>query len=71
MFYYIRKRSKGIFNWKALREDSKIVVFDKYEAAKKYADSLTDSVSKIVKLLYHPAHKLSPIYWKKYRKIGR
>ncbi|MBW2984275.1 hypothetical protein KY361_04120 [Candidatus Woesearchaeota archaeon] len=70
MFCYIKARKKGTLDWKAVREDGRIMVFDRYEPARSYADSMQDSVCKIVKLLYHPMDKRSPIYRKRYKKSG-
>jgi hypothetical protein len=70
MFYYIRIRKKGSLNWKAAREERKMLVFNNLENAKKYSEELKDYVCKIVSLPYHPAHKRGSLYGKKYKKIG-
>ncbi len=68
MFHYIRIRKKGNLIWKALREEGKILVFDRYENAKKHADKLNDFVFEIISTSYHPSHKKSQIYRKKYKR---
>lgn len=68
MFCYIKIRKKGNLIWKALRENGKILVFNRHETAKKYADS-PEHISEIIPLPYHPMHKKSPIYRKKYKKV--
>lgn len=70
MFYYLKLRKKGTLNWKALREDGKILVFNKYETAKRYTDDLGDYVCEIITISCHPMHKQSPIYRRKYKKVG-
>jgi len=70
MFYYIHLRKAGKLNWKAFREDGKILVFNKYEVAKKYADQLNGFVCKIMSINYYPAHRKSHLHGKKYKKIG-
>lgn len=69
MFCYIKIREKGTLNWRALREDGKILVFNKCKTAKKYAGNLSDFVYEIISFPYHPMHKKSPIYGKKYTKV--
>jgi len=68
MFYYIKIRKKGDLIWKTLRKDGKILVFNRYENAKKYSDNLKDCICEIISLNYHPSHKKGPIYRKKYQK---
>ena len=54
----------------SFREDGKILVFNKYEVAKKYADQLNGFVCKIMSINYYPAHRKSHLHGKKYKKIG-
>ena len=70
MYYYIKLRKKGTPSLKALRENGKIVVFDKFEIAKGHAANTKDFVYKIISLARHPMHKQSPIYGKRYQKMG-
>lgn len=70
MFYYTRLRKKGTTDWKAMREDGRILVFKSHDSAKKHTEALTDFTCKIITIPFHPAHKGSPIYGKKYKKIG-
>lgn len=69
MFYYIKIRKKGKLIWKALREDGKMLVFNRYENANKCSDGLKDYLCKIIPMQYHPSHKKSQIYRKKYKKV--
>jgi len=69
MFYYIKIRKKGKLNWKAARKEGKILVFNRYETAKRYTNSLNDYVCTLAPLIYHPSHKKSAIYGKKYIKF--
>ena len=69
MYYYIKIREKGNLIWKVLREDGKILVFNKYETVKEYAKGLNKFISQIVSIPYHPMHKRSPIYGKRYTKM--
>lgn len=67
MYYYIRLRGKGTLNWKAFRENGKIVVFENNENAKGYASSLKDKVCKIISIQGHPSNRISMLHGKKYR----
>ena len=69
MFNYIKIRKKGSLNWKALREDGKILVFNRYENVQKYTNNLSGYVCQIMPIPYHPSHKKSPIYRKRYKKM--
>ena len=70
MYYYIKLRKKGTPSWKALRENGKIVVFDKFEIAKGQTTNSKDFEYKIISLTHHPTNKQSPIQGKKYLKMG-
>ena len=70
MYYYIKLRKKGTAEWKALREDGRILVFNSLDAAKKHLENLQEHVCKIISIPCHPMHKRSPIYGKRYKKIG-
>jgi len=69
MYYFVKTRKKGTLDWKVLREDGRILVFNRYENVKKYADGLKDFVFNIIFLSYNPSHRRSPIYRKKYKKV--
>ena len=69
MLYYIKLKKLGSANWKALREDGKILVFNNLDKAKDMTNN-TNTIPKIISISYHPAHKRSSIYGKKYKKIG-
>lgn len=69
MFYYIKIREKGNLIWKVLREEGRILVFNRYENAKKYSDNLQDHICEVIPITYHPSNKKGPIYRKKYKKV--
>ena len=69
MYYYIKIRKKGNLIWKALREEGKILVFNRLENVKKYLDNLKDYICEIVPISYHPPHRKGPIHGKKYKKV--
>ena len=66
MYFYVKVRKIGTFVWKALREQNKILIFKKYELAKKHVQAMENTVYKIVSLEVHPSNKQSSIYGKKY-----
>jgi len=70
MYYYLKFRKKGTLDWKALRENGRILVFNRYESVKKYAENIQNFILKIVDFSCHPSDKKSPIYGKKYIKIN-
>lgn len=70
MYHYIRIRRKGTGIWKAARENNRILVFDSYETARKYAQNLEDFAYSIIPLLHHPMHKKSRLYRRMHKKVG-
>ncbi len=70
MFNYIKIRKKGTLNWKALRKNGKILVFDSVENGRAYINNYEDYVCKIIPIICHPTNRKSPIHGKPYEKIG-
>ncbi len=67
MYFYIKIRKLGTITWKAVRDENKILIFKKYELAKKYALGIENTVYKIVTMEVHPSNRQSCLYGKKYK----
>ncbi|HZX45296.1 MAG TPA: hypothetical protein VFF28_06465 [Candidatus Nanoarchaeia archaeon] len=68
MYYYIKSRKKGTCEWKALRQDGKIIVLNNFEKAKEKIASMADHACKIVTMKKHPSDKESRIKGKSFLK---
>ena len=67
MYFYVKIRKIGTLIWKAVRDEKGILIFKKYDLAKKYALGIENTAYKIVTMDLHPSNRQSCLYGKKYK----